>query len=76
MEEMQKDNNQTRAGLEADAWFGSVKAAVALGKKGYKAVLQVKTGHGLFQKSSLRRLSKKPLVVSGSYLSPFVRVSH
>ncbi len=27
-----------------------MKAAVALAKKGYKAVLQVKTGHGLFPK--------------------------
>ena len=42
MEEAQKGNDQTRAGLQADAWFGSVKAAVALGKNGYKAVLQVK----------------------------------
>ena len=33
-----------------DAWFGSMKAAVALAKEGYKAVLQVKTGNGLFPK--------------------------
>jgi hypothetical protein len=50
MEEAQCDDNQTGAGLRADAWFGSVKAAVALAKKGYKAVLQVKPGHGLFPK--------------------------
>jgi len=50
MEEAQRDDDRTGAGLRADAWFGSVKAAVALAKKGYKAVLQVKTGHGLFPK--------------------------
>jgi hypothetical protein len=36
--------------LWADAWFGAIKSAVALAKKVYKAVLQVKTGHGLFPK--------------------------
>jgi hypothetical protein len=50
MEEAQRNDNRTGAGLRADAWFGSVKAAVALAKKGYKAVLQVKTGRGLFPK--------------------------
>jgi len=50
MEEVQRDDDRTGAGLRADAWFGSVKAAVAIAKKGYKAVLQVKTGHGLFPK--------------------------
>ena len=50
MEEVQRDDVRTGAGLRADAWFGSVKSAVALAKKGYKAVLQVKTGHGLFPK--------------------------
>jgi Transposase IS4 len=38
------------SGIMGDAWFGSVKAATALSKKGYKAILQVKTGHGLFPK--------------------------
>ncbi len=49
MEEVQ-DDIQIGAGLQANAWFGSVKSAVALAKKGYSAVLQVKTGHGLFPK--------------------------
>ena len=76
MEEAQKGNDQTRAGLQADAWFGSVKAAVALGKKGYKAVLQVKTRHGHFPKKFIEETPKKPLVVSGLYLSLFAMVSH
>jgi hypothetical protein len=77
MEEAQKGNDQTRAGLQADAWFGSVKAAVALGKKGYiKLFCKSKLDMGIFQKSSLKRLSKKPLVVSGLYLSLFAMVSH
>jgi len=50
MEEAQCDDDRTGAGLRADAWFGSVKAVAALAKKGYKAVLQVKTGHRLFPK--------------------------
>jgi hypothetical protein len=51
MEEVQRGNDDdVGAGLRADAWFGSVKAAVALAKKGFKAVLQVKTGHGLYPK--------------------------
>ncbi len=58
MEEVHKDNSQVVAGLRADAWFGSVKAAVALAKEGYKAVLQVKTGHGLFQKKFIEETLK------------------
>ena len=50
MVEVHKDNSQAGAGLPVDAWFGSMKAAVALAKEGYKAVLQVKTGNGLFPK--------------------------
>jgi hypothetical protein len=59
MEEAQKGNDQTRAGLQADAWFGSVKAAVALGKNGYKAVLQVKTRHGHFPKKFIEETLKE-----------------
>lgn len=50
MEEAQDGDITVVAGVRCDAWFGSVKAATALGQKGYKAVLQVKTGHGLFPK--------------------------
>ncbi len=28
--------------IQGDAWFGSVKAAAALGQRGFRAVLQVK----------------------------------
>jgi hypothetical protein len=51
MEEVQRDDDRTGAGLRADTWFGSIKAAVTLAKKGYNVVLQVKTGHGLFPKN-------------------------
>jgi hypothetical protein len=44
MEKVQQDDIWTEAGLQGDAWFGSVKSAVAFAKKGYNAVLQVKTG--------------------------------
>jgi hypothetical protein len=47
--ELALDGN-SECGIMGDAWFGSVKAAVALSKKGYKSILQVKTGHGLFPK--------------------------
>jgi hypothetical protein len=50
LEEAQDGDNRVGAGVWGNAWFGSVKAATALGQKGYKAVLQVKTGHGLFPK--------------------------
>jgi len=50
LEEAQDGDNRVGAGVRGNAWFGSVKAATALGQKGYKAVLQVKTGHGLFPK--------------------------
>ena len=36
--------------VNGDAWFGSVRFAVALGEHGKSAVLQIKTGHGLFPK--------------------------
>jgi len=36
-----------------------VKAAVALEKKGYEAVLQVKTGHGLFPKKFIEETLKE-----------------
>jgi hypothetical protein len=48
----------TNSGIMGDAWFGSVKAAVALANKGYKAILQVKTGHALFPKSFIEELLK------------------
>ncbi len=38
----------------------SSQAAVALGKKGYKAVLQVKTRHGLFQKKFIEETQRSP----------------
>ena len=50
IEEATEDQDQNGDGVRGDAWFGSVKAAVALAKAGYKAVLQIKTGHGLFPK--------------------------
>jgi hypothetical protein len=50
MEEAQDSDICVGAGVWGDAWFGSVKAATALAQNGYKAVLQVKTGHGLFPK--------------------------
>jgi hypothetical protein len=37
--------------VQGDAWFGSVKAAAALGTKGHRAVLQVKNNSGLFPKA-------------------------
>jgi hypothetical protein len=37
--------------VQGDAWFGSVRAAAALGAKGHRAVLQVKNNSGLFPKS-------------------------
>jgi hypothetical protein len=48
MKEVQRDDPQTGAGLRGDAWSGPIKSAVTLAKKGYKAVLLVKTGHWLF----------------------------
>jgi hypothetical protein len=50
MEEAQDSDICVGAGVWGDAWFGSVKAATALAQNGYKAVLQVKTGHRLFPK--------------------------
>ncbi len=54
MEEVQRDGIQTGADSHAEAWFGSIKSAVALAKKGYKALLQVKTGHGLFPEKFIK----------------------
>jgi hypothetical protein len=50
MEEAQRGDARMGAGVRSDAWFGSVKAASALAEQGYKAVLQIKTGHGLYPK--------------------------
>jgi len=36
--------------IQEDAWFGSVKAAAALGHKGIRAVLQVKNSKALYPK--------------------------
>jgi hypothetical protein len=38
------------AGVQRDAWLGSDKAASAPAKQGYKAMLQIKTEHGLYPK--------------------------
>ena len=37
-------------GIKGNAWFGSVRAAAALGVRGHRAVMQVKTNSGLFPK--------------------------
>ena len=37
-------------GIKDNAWFGSVRAAAALGVRGHQAVMQVKTNSGLFPK--------------------------
>jgi hypothetical protein len=57
--------DQNGDGVRGDAWFGSVKAAVVLAKAGYKAVLQIKTGHGLFPKKKSKILSRMHQVVFG-----------
>jgi len=49
LEDVQRGDDRS-ALLQADAWFGSVKAAVALGKQGHQAVLQIKTGHAFYPK--------------------------
>jgi len=41
--------------IKGDAWFGSVKAAAALGRKGIRAVLQVKNNKGLFPKDYIEK---------------------
>jgi hypothetical protein len=58
MEEAQNGDNRVGAGVQGDAWFGSVNTATALGQKGYKAVLQVKTAHGLFPKKFIEDMLK------------------
>jgi hypothetical protein len=58
MEEAQDGDNRVGAGVRGDAWSGSVKAATTLSQKGYKAVLQVKTGHRLFPKKFIEDMLK------------------
>jgi hypothetical protein len=42
--------------LQGDAWFGSVKAAAALGRKRIRAVLQVKNKKGFFPKDYIEKV--------------------
>jgi hypothetical protein len=58
MEEEQRGDTRMGASVQDDAWFGSVKVASALAKQGYKAVLQIKTGHGLYPKNILKQFLK------------------
>jgi hypothetical protein len=53
----QRGNSQTRAGLRADAWFGSVKAAVALGNKFIRMFHKSRLDRGFLPRVSLKRLS-------------------
>ena len=41
--------------IQEDAWFGSVKAAAALGHKGIRAVLQVKNNKALYPKEYIEK---------------------
>ena len=57
--------------IQGDAWFGSVKAAAALGQRGFRAVLQVKNNKGLFPKDYIdKALEDAPggvhIVLSGT----------
>lgn len=45
------EEDERKHTVQGDAWFGSVRAAAALGAKGHRAVLQVKNNSGLFPKS-------------------------
>jgi hypothetical protein len=56
--------------LQVDARFGSIKASVALGKHGYKTVLQVNIRHSLFPK-----IFKALQVVFGLYLNLCMKIS-
>ena len=47
---MHLKTHQDRAGIKGDAWFGSVKACLALYARGIESVFQVKTNHKLFPK--------------------------
>jgi hypothetical protein len=68
--ELALDGN-SECGIMGDVWFGSVKAAVALLKKGFKSILQVKTGHDLFPKILLMIHFRTHLEVCGLSLYPF-----
>jgi hypothetical protein len=41
--------------IHGDAWFGSVKSAAALWRKGFQVVLQVKNSKDLFPKDSVEQ---------------------
>eukprot|EP00873_Tetraselmis_striata_P019891 jgi/Tetstr1/440155/TSEL_028512.t2 len=54
MMRMAETCTSTDSTLLGDAWFGSVKAAVQVGKMGRHFIGVVKTGHGLFPKAFLK----------------------
>jgi hypothetical protein len=45
------EEDERKHTVQGDAWFGSIRAAAALGAKGHRAVLQVKNNSGLFPKA-------------------------
>jgi hypothetical protein len=68
MEEAQRGDTRMGAGMQGNAWFGSVKAASTLAKQGYKAVLQIKTEQGLYPKKHIETVLEGHWVVFGQYL--------
>lgn len=40
--------------VKGDAWFGSVKCAINIGRRGQAGLIQVKSNHGLFPKKYIK----------------------
>jgi hypothetical protein len=46
-------------GIRGDAWFGSVRAAAEISRRGHEAVFQIKQNHGLYPKAFIEETLKE-----------------
>ncbi|MFN9982106.1 MAG: hypothetical protein ACK53Y_19425, partial [bacterium] len=53
-----KEDKGIKHGIRGDAWFGSVRAASEIARRGHEAVFQIKQNHGLFPKSFIEEALK------------------
>jgi len=53
-----EEDKGIKHGIRGDAWFGSVRAASEIARRGHEAVFQIKQNHGLFPKSFIEEALK------------------
>jgi len=59
LDSIPEDDKGKKHGIRGDAWFGSVRAASEIARRGHKAVFQIKQNHSLYTKAFIEEALKE-----------------